>query len=170
MFIRTPRKRLMYGAGKLSIGKGTKLFLESIQYLSSSIEIIICGSGSMEEEVKRYIENDTKHKIVFFKKLVHDKFLELLETCDVSVSCSISADSLPRVALESLSLGVPVVACNHSGYLDLIDDGKNGFLVNEDPKELAEAICKILGMKIIEKEFDNIWLSQNNKRIVSLIR
>jgi sucrose-phosphate synthase len=48
--------------------------------------------------------------------------------------------------LEAASCGLPVVATDSGGPQEIISNGENGFLANvEDPKNLADAIKKLLG-------------------------
>lgn len=54
-------------------------------------------------------------------------------------------EALPMAAIESMSIGVPVVLPNVGDISDLIQDGVNGFLVNSrDPKDFANAVLKLL--------------------------
>jgi D-inositol-3-phosphate glycosyltransferase len=44
-----------------------------------------------------------------------------------------------------MASGVPVVAANNEGYINVIKDGENGILVNmKDPNDYAEALLKVL--------------------------
>jgi len=171
IYMKKRNYKVFYGPGKVSLGKGTKFFLECIQYLPKNINIYICGSGDMEWEIKRFIKKGTDHNVFYWNKLPIDKYKELMSQMDVTVSCSITSDTLPRVAIESLSFGIPVVATNEFGYTDIIDNGKNGYLVDVwKPEKVAEGICKILECKKIEKEYEEIELSKENKRKFFLMR
>jgi glycosyltransferase involved in cell wall biosynthesis len=55
------------------------------------------------------------------------------------------SEGLPRVAVEALCRGRPVIGTNVGGIPDLIHDGENGLLVEpEDPQALAEALVQVL--------------------------
>jgi glycosyltransferase involved in cell wall biosynthesis len=53
-------------------------------------------------------------------------------------------EGLGVVLLEAMSYGVPVVATSRGGIVDVVDDGKTGILVDDDPAALAEAIAAVL--------------------------
>lgn len=53
-------------------------------------------------------------------------------------------EPLGLVVLESIACGTPVVAANEGGYLETIDDGVNGFLVDRTPAGLADGLDRIL--------------------------
>ena len=55
-------------------------------------------------------------------------------------------EGLPRVFLEALSAGVPVVATRVDGATDVIRDGENGYLAEPgDVATLARRTCALLG-------------------------
>lgn len=74
-----------------------------------------------------------------------DDVPELLQLCDVVVSCSTRPESFGRTLVEAMAAGRPVVATAHGGALDIVDDGVTGRLVPpERPDLLARALAGIL--------------------------
>jgi lipopolysaccharide heptosyltransferase II len=70
---------------------------------------------------------------------------EILSKLDCLVMPSIAEEAFGRVIVEAQAIGVPVVATRVGGVVEIIDDGKDGLLV--DPKDhegMAEAILKVL--------------------------
>lgn len=53
-------------------------------------------------------------------------------------------DTFGLVTLESMACGVPVIALNVAGYRETVLDGKTGYLVGFEPKEIAEKIIYLL--------------------------
>ena len=53
-------------------------------------------------------------------------------------------EGLGVVLLEAMSYGVPVVATRMGGIVDIVEDGRTGVLVEDEPAELARAIASIL--------------------------
>lgn len=69
---------------------------------------------------------------------------ELLSESAVSVLPSLS-EGLPNVLLESMAMGVPVIATRVGGNPEIIEDGMTGLLVPpRDPEALGRAICLLL--------------------------
>ncbi|MFH1744852.1 MAG: glycosyltransferase [bacterium] len=69
--------------------------------------------------------------------------------------------------IQALATGLPVIATKHSGFPDQIEDGRNGFLVEEgDYDALAEKILfymdhtelwgnfGVYGRKLMEEKYD----------------
>lgn len=79
----------------------------------------------------------------------------------------IESDGLPTVLIESMALGIPVVATRKAGIPDLVKDGETGLLAEpNDPESLAASITRLLsdcdlqhrlsraGRRFVEKEYD----------------
>jgi len=63
----------------------------------------------------------------------------------VVVSSSKKPESFGRSAAEALAMGVPVVATGHGGMLDIVIEGKTGYLFGAgNPPELADKILAAL--------------------------
>jgi glycosyltransferase involved in cell wall biosynthesis len=75
---------------------------------------------------------------------------------DVYASASINegAEGLSLALLDAASAGLPIVATDISGNRDLVENGKNGYLVPPaDHESLAQAIIKILSDEQASKNF-----------------
>jgi len=46
--------------------------------------------------------------------------------------------------MEAMAAGLPVVAVDASGTRDIVEDGKQGLLVANDPQALAEAAIQVI--------------------------
>lgn len=99
------------------------------------------------------------------------QILELYRTSDIfALACVVAEngdqDGMPNVLLEAMACGVPVVTTPVAGIPELVEDGKNGYLVPQrDSESLAEAIEKMLdpelrqrlgrsGRETVQGEFD----------------
>jgi glycosyltransferase involved in cell wall biosynthesis len=61
-------------------------------------------------------------------------------------------EGLPYAVIESLALSKPCIVTNCDGNRDLIIDGYNGFLVNEEIMQFKEKILELLGdKKLLER-------------------
>jgi glycosyltransferase involved in cell wall biosynthesis len=69
----------------------------------------------------------------------------LLAQLQVSVVPSTSPEPFGLVILESMALGVPVVASRHGGPLDIINDGRDGLFHDPgDVEDLATQVLRLL--------------------------
>ena len=103
------------------------------------------------------------------ERLSDEELVKLYSESLVTLSLS-RFDTFGLVPLESMACGVPVIALNVAGYRETMVNGKNGFLVDFDPKEIADKIIYLLenskkceemgrnGRKWIEEKWT--WKSQ----------
>lgn len=101
------------------------------------------------------VHEDKRDYFAFLQKLVAELNLqshvcftgscsnvaEVYTLSRVVVSGSKKPESFGRSAAEALAMGVPVVATNHGGILDIVIDGQTGFLFQVgDPADLADKL------------------------------
>jgi glycosyltransferase involved in cell wall biosynthesis len=119
---------------RLELYKGHLMLLNALQQLSVSTDHKICalfvGIGKdrplIEEEVNRL----GLKEIVIFTGYRLD-VPNLLLASDISVLTS-RYEGIPRALMESMALGIPVIATNVPGSRSLISSGENGILVEHD--------------------------------------
>lgn len=69
---------------------------------------------------------------------------EVLSNLDLLVLATVTHEAFGRVIIEAQAAGVPVVATEVGGVVDIIENGKTGMLVPPaDPANMAAAIIKI---------------------------
>jgi len=73
------------------------------------------------------------------ERLTEKELVALYNESIVTLSTS-RLETFGLVPLESMSCGVPVIATKISGHRETVVDGKTGFLVDFDPKEIADRI------------------------------
>jgi len=123
------REGVVY-AGRLSIAKGSKV----LEYLIGNLDckISIVGNGPELNSLKQFcIDNQFDH-VEFFGRLDNKATLNIIKKAVVSVVPSQCGDSYPTVALESLSVGTPIVASNLGGLPDIINVSSGGKLADYD--------------------------------------
>jgi glycosyltransferase involved in cell wall biosynthesis len=145
--------------GKVSPAKGILELLDAIRVLRNQmphIQLNIIGDANF------YLHSRKKLMSVYLKEKYPDLFdagtviikgvLPAMETAQYIKQASLlvlpsKMENLPYVVLESMYLGTPVLASVNGGQVEIIDNGKNGFLYNPIEKNvLAQKIQAILSM------------------------
>jgi len=92
----------------------------------------------------------------FVGPIPHDKIIPYYNDSQIFVFMGRN-EGIPRSILEAMACGKPVIAAPNSGIPDVIKDGINGFLINNNqPNLLAEKIIMLLNDK---KHRENIGLA-----------
>ena len=78
----------------------------------------------------------------------------LLAASDLFVLPSFYREGIPRALLEAASMGLPLITTTTPGCVEVVEDGKNGFLVPpRDPGSLAEAIERLIRAPRLRQSF-----------------
>ena len=86
----------------------------------------------------------SRHTVLFCGSVSPDETLNFNRLFDLHVLPS-TMEGLSQALLESMALEVPVIATRAGGNIDLIQDGENGFLFdNDDIEQLAEKIRLVI--------------------------
>ena len=139
-------------AGRINRWKGQKLFIDAAKMVIKRIpnaNFFIAGDAYIGEEylksdLERYIiDNKIEHNVKMLGQV--DDMDNFYNNLDVFVLPSIQPEPFGLVVIEAMEHGIPVVATNHGGPTEIIDDKENGFLVDYTCcDEMADCICELL--------------------------
>ena len=88
----------------------------------------------------------------------------VMNALDVFVHASVQPEPYGRVILEAMALGKPVIATDHGGPREIIEDGLSGFLVSpNDPEDLARCLQHLLNSPELRRKIGQHGL----KRLVT---
>jgi glycosyltransferase involved in cell wall biosynthesis len=136
--------------GRLYARKGLFTLIESMPAVVRRFpraKFIISGKGQ-SDEMKKLVSHATrlgmKDNIIFTGYFPDSKLPKLYQAADV-FAFSTFYENLPFAVLEALSTGLPVVTTNVGGIPEMIESGRNGFLVQPfNAKELADRVLYYL--------------------------
>jgi len=131
---------------------------KGIEYLMKGMtdvdaELVVFGRGPLENKLMK-LADKLDVKVHFLRDYISDKDLaSLVADCDCFVLPSLY-EPCAVALVEALSCGLPIVATDAGGNKELVEDGKNGFIVPvKDPKAIAEKVNMILGDKKLAEKF-----------------
>jgi glycosyltransferase involved in cell wall biosynthesis len=116
--------------GRLSPQKNPHDFVSVAELLSrgrTGLRFVYVGDGPMRGEVEGAIESAGLSDRVLLLG-VRDDVPDLLRAVDIFILTSLW-EGLPRVVLQALATGVPVVAYDTAGIKEAVREGANGHLV-----------------------------------------
>ncbi|MEX0830731.1 MAG: glycosyltransferase [Nitrospirales bacterium] len=129
--------------GRLEPQKDPILFLDTLGQLPEYSATIV-GTGSLNALVRKEIRRRGLTKRVrMLGALSQSETLKVISMLSVVVLSS-RWEGLPLTALESMRMGVPVVGMNVSGMSEIIENGKDGVLINQRSGEsLANGVKRV---------------------------
>lgn len=140
--IRPSQKIKLLFVGGLSQRKGLSYLFKAVEGLEAYTELTIAGSlpQSTCEPLNRELN---KHR--YIPSLPHKKILELMQEHDVLIFPSLF-EGFGQVITEAMAQGTPVITTERTAGADIIQHGKNGWLVRagsaEDIKNILEQMIK----------------------------
>lgn len=124
---------ILLSVGELVNNKHQDLLINVINQLKGeipNIRLLLAGQGQETETFKALVNSLELNQYIEFLGFRND-VVELMKMCDVAVSAS-KREGLPINIMEAMATGIPVVATNCRGNRDLIIDGQNGYLIEQE--------------------------------------
>ncbi|HZK11833.1 MAG TPA: glycosyltransferase family 4 protein, partial [Atribacterota bacterium] len=160
-------KKIILSLGYLIKGKGVDNLIKAFNQLNSSDTVLlIAGAGDQEENLKELA-----------KKNVDIKFIGYVEGKEKAKYFSMAVffvfpthnDAWGFVINEALYYGLPVISTDKAGAIELIENGKNGFIIpDNDIDALVKSMKKLLDdPKLLAIMKENV-LSIPKSRIVDV--
>jgi phosphatidylinositol alpha-1,6-mannosyltransferase len=142
---------VILSVSRLTIEKGIDDVMKAIAHLDKSlsqrIKYIIVGQGPAIKYLRNlHRQLGLNKKITFLGKIPNTNLISLYDMCDIFVLPSRrgASESFGRVFVEAAARSKTSIAANTGGMLDIIQDGKTGFLVDPSDVEALGKSIKIL--------------------------
>lgn len=126
--------------------KGQSVFLRSIARLPAELpaQFILVGGGEDEAALRRLAADlDLGDRVIFAGPRA--QLADVLHALDILVIPSLRYESVPKILLEGMAVGRPVVASRVGDIPEFVEDGVTGLLVEPGgPAALAAAMRRLL--------------------------
>jgi glycosyltransferase involved in cell wall biosynthesis len=111
-----------------------------------NVELIIAGSGELADAIReRAVELDIGAQVHLLGDQPRDDLAGLMQACDALLLTARSEGGGPRVVIEALACGLPVVSTNVGEAKRTVSSGVNGWLVDEPtPAALSDGLEWVL--------------------------
>lgn len=148
--------------GRLSYPKNPQRLMQVLAYVinkNSNVKIAIVGTGELENEVKATCNELSLNGNVEFLGFQSNP-LKIMHDSKVMVMTS-RWEGTPMVALEAQALGVPIVSTPVDGLKDIIVDGKNGYL-SDDNETIAHHLLEIVSDEELRRRLSKYSIQESN--------
>jgi phosphatidylinositol alpha-mannosyltransferase len=136
--------------GRLDKRKGFKYLLRAFAQVKKAVpQVRLMVVGAYDKEDKApfvlYAREHRLRDVRFIGYVSEDDLSRYYRTCHVFCAPSTGFESFGIILLEAMAAGKPIVASDIDGYRGVLDDGKEGLLVQpEDERHLADALIYLL--------------------------
>jgi glycosyltransferase involved in cell wall biosynthesis len=130
--------------GRLAQNKGIFTILEAVKSLKEAGLILrtnIKGRGPLKESVKEFIErNSMADYVTLDERILNEEDLAVLYNQSKVLVCASTVEGGPRVTLEAMACGVPVISTPCGIMPEVIKNGENGYLFDGSRNDLGEKL------------------------------
>lgn len=122
--------------------------------IADKLKYYIYGKGPMLSELKNLIkELGLEDRIMLCGYIKNSEVPSVLNQFDVFLLASRS-ESFGVAAVEAMACSLPIIATKAPGFLEVVDNGVNGILVDIDNvDEMGNALFKMLTDSLLRKEY-----------------
>lgn len=141
--------------GRLDYQKGFDLLIDAwktVYEIHKDWFLNIYGEGTLYTALQHKIDELHLSQVVSLKGKTKDIASKYIESSIFVLSSRTEAFGL--VVVEAESCGLPIVAMPCSGISEIMDDGRNGYIINQmgNVEEMANRICKLIENESLRKE------------------
>lgn len=164
--------KVIISAGRLAEEKNWVTLLEAFaiaQKTQPNIRLALLGDGPQAEALRRLAgELEIQERVTFVGKVPFEEVPNYLKAADLFSFASIT-ETQGLVTLEAMAAGLPVIAVDAAGTRDILEDGKQGLLTQNDPQDLANGILQVVESPSLMSKFKSTALRTSrafdNKRL-----
>jgi len=162
----------LLAVGRLVEKKGFEYLIKAANILKKDnmhFRLNIIGEGPLKHDLERLVEELNLSNGVFLKgSCSSEKVKRAYDNADITVVPSVVSstgemEGIPVVIMESMILGVPVIATKHSGIPEIIKEKETGLLI---PEKNPEAIARAIKRLAKDRKLRKICI-ENGKKLVN---
>lgn len=146
-------------ACRLEERKGVDVVIESLSLILKDFpkaKLDIVGGGSLEQKLKEQVNKlGLNENVKFHGKVAQSKVIELMKQAHVFCFPTSASEGFPKVVIEALACGLPVITSKVSVLPKLIGDSCGVTLKSPTSENVAEAIRDIISKDEIYENFSN---------------
>ena len=132
-------------AGRFMAQKNPLQVVQSLNQLKKiQWQCVMIGDGPLMQDVRRAVaESGLESRFQFTGWIDPQEVLNWFDSSDILFMPSRS-EGLPVVGIQALAKGLAIVASHVGGFVDLVDNNKNGYLIRQE--DAGEFRTSLLGL------------------------
>lgn len=141
-------KKLCLTVGRLVGYKGLHKLIDAFSETDDQHILVIAGQGPLKQELqKKIVKNKLTNRVFILGKVEENLLQYLFKSAECFILASNQrSEAFGVVLIEALSYSLPIIVHNNvgSGMTTIVEDTKNGFLVNLNKPETLNSALKSL--------------------------
>ena len=117
--------------GRLAPERGVDRLLHAMTAFPDA-RLIIAGDGEMEAQLKEQVKKNGLRNVEFVGYKSGQELKQLIHNARAVVVPTLSHEIFGLSVLEAMALGKPVIASSRGALPELVENGKNGWLIDPD--------------------------------------
>jgi len=142
------KKRILL-IGRLVEMKNFQSVLKAVDKMEEISEVVIAGSGPYRETLEE-IASNISTPVTFLSAIRNAQISEQLVRSDILVLPQYYASGMPKVLLEAMAAGVPVICSDIPTHRYLIEDGVNGVLCGVSVPSIQNSIKYVINITVVQ--------------------
>lgn len=140
--------------------------LSRLKAKNRKFKLVVVGKGNIRKYTQMAQKAEIASDVIFTGPVDKEKMISIYLACDLYIMLS-KFDTFGMVVLEAMAAGLPVIISSNVGAKDLVQEGKNGFIINDttDSNYIAakidllcdENIRKPLALAAYQTATQNTW-------------
>ena len=140
--------KIILFVGRVASEKSIDKIIKSLAIIKkrgiSKEKLLIVGNGSAMDELKQLARTlKVEEDVIFAGAVSYEEIQHYYKMAYVFTIAS-TTETFGMVTIEALASGVPVLAVKAPGAVDILTDGLDGLLVENDTEKFADALEKII--------------------------
>ncbi len=132
-----------------------------LEGMDNNVEFIFIGDGPEENEVKKATQDAGVKNVHFLGSLPNAMIQKYYRACDVFMNPTFG-EGFPRVIIEAMGCGLPIVTTNAGGTSDLFEEYQQQFISDvRDREQLKESLERM----IIDSSSRERCIEENLERV-----
>jgi 1,2-diacylglycerol 3-alpha-glucosyltransferase len=167
-----PDDKVIISVGRLAEEKNWGTLLQAFALAlkeESNLRLVLVGDGPQAQALSQMAgELGITERVLFAGRVSFEDVPTYLKAADLFAFASVT-ETQGLATLEAMAAGLPVVAVAGPGTSDIVEDGEQGFLAQNDPQDLAKKLVELICNPESMSEFKTAVLKKSraydNKRL-----
>lgn len=170
----TDDKKIIISVGRLAGEKNFDTLIKAFAIVAKAHDDIILaliGDGPDKGDLEKLAKKEgVGDRVDFLGRVPFEEMPNHLKAADFFAFASIT-ETQGLVTMEAMAADLPVIAVDATGTSDIVEDGKDGILTENNPESLAEGIDRVMadpdlakrllaGAKHKAQEFETIHVTR----------